>query len=124
MAREICGSGLCLGTWLHSYRIPPNKGPACLYLLICKACLWFEASSAKLGILKTKNLFFTAVMTTGERKIAKPYFMNGTVIFPSVSSLVPCSLIYACTAINKKKTQFFRNPKLSQLPKIITQPSE
>lgn len=99
--------------------------PACLYLLIWKAWLWFGASLAKLGVLKTNNLVFTAVTTTGEREIAKTYFLYRTdhciVISSSVSSLEPCSLIFACTAIDKKKNQIFRNPKLSQLLKIITQ---
>lgn len=52
LARDAHGLGLYLGTQLHSYRIPPNKGPVCLCLLFWKACLWFGGRLAKLGVLK------------------------------------------------------------------------
>lgn len=99
LARDAHGLGLYLGTQLHSYRIPPNKGPVCLCLLFWKACLWFGARLAKLGVLKKIIQVLQWLKLLGRGKLQKlTYLLRGTdqysVTISSVSPLVLYSLTY------------------------------
>lgn len=114
MARDAHGLDLYLGTQLHSYRMSPNKDPACFCLLFWKVC--FGASLAKLGVLKKIIQFLQWLQLVGGGKLQRlTYLLHGTdrysVIISSISSLMLYSLTYMGLPVqrwNKGKEIFSR----------------